>query len=417
MPRTTPRTPAYRRHKPSGQAVVTLNGRDHYLGPYGTKTSHNEYDRLIAEWLAGGRRLGGQGTCDLAVVELINDYRKHAETYYRRPDGSPGDEVKSIRLAMLALRRLYGRTPAAEFGPRALKAVREAMIRDGWCRGYVNQQVGRVKRMFKWAVENEVVPPSLYHALEAVAGLKKDRTPARETDRVLPVPQEHVDAVVAHVSPQVAAMIRLQLLTGMRPGEVCAMRSSDVDTTGRLWLYCPAHHKTQHHGHVRVVFLGPQAQVVLGPFLKPDLRAYIFSPAEAEARRRADLSRTRTTPMSCGNRPGSNRKRRPKRRPTDCYDVATYRRAIARACDRAFPPPADLTNGMPEDKAKRKLASWRAEHRWNPNQLRHNAGTNLRRDYGLEAAQVILGHKTLSVTQIYAEKNVEAAKRIMAEVG
>ena len=53
----TPRVPSYRRHRPSGQAVVTLGGRDFYLGRWNTKVSRAEYDRLIGEWLAAGRRL------------------------------------------------------------------------------------------------------------------------------------------------------------------------------------------------------------------------------------------------------------------------------------------------------------------------------------------------------------------------
>ncbi len=31
--------PKYRRHKASGQAIVTLSGHDHYLGPHGTAAS------------------------------------------------------------------------------------------------------------------------------------------------------------------------------------------------------------------------------------------------------------------------------------------------------------------------------------------------------------------------------------------
>ena len=56
MPRTT-KPPAYRLYRRTGQAVVTLNGRDHYLGPHGTKTSRDAYDRFVGEWLANGRRL------------------------------------------------------------------------------------------------------------------------------------------------------------------------------------------------------------------------------------------------------------------------------------------------------------------------------------------------------------------------
>ena len=57
MPKLNGRIPAYRRHKASGQAVVTLDGRDHYRGPYGTPASRAEYDRLVTVWLARGRRL------------------------------------------------------------------------------------------------------------------------------------------------------------------------------------------------------------------------------------------------------------------------------------------------------------------------------------------------------------------------
>jgi len=56
--------PSHRRHKPTGQAVVTLSGKDYYLGRWNTKASRAEYDRLIGEWLVGGRCLptedGGQ---------------------------------------------------------------------------------------------------------------------------------------------------------------------------------------------------------------------------------------------------------------------------------------------------------------------------------------------------------------------
>lgn len=64
--------PTYRQHKPSGKGVVTLNGRDFYLGPWNSAESRQEFDRLRAEWLANGRQLpgvliccGGAGICVL----------------------------------------------------------------------------------------------------------------------------------------------------------------------------------------------------------------------------------------------------------------------------------------------------------------------------------------------------------------
>lgn len=76
-----PRVPSYRRHKPTGQAVVTLNGRDIYLGAWNTKQSRAEYDRLIGEWLAAGRCLPKPET-DLTIAELALRYLRFADGYY-----------------------------------------------------------------------------------------------------------------------------------------------------------------------------------------------------------------------------------------------------------------------------------------------------------------------------------------------
>jgi len=426
MPRLTRSNPSYRKHKASRQAVVTINGRDVYLGPYGSKASRDEYDRLIGEWLTNGRRPTADAQAGgLAVVELICAYWAFCESYY--VSENPG-EIHSIRLVIRVLRRLYGRVAVCEFGPLALKSVRTEMVAMGWSRNYTNAQVGRLRRMFKWGVEQEMVPASILHALQAVAGLKRGRTEARETAPVKPVPDEHVDAVLPHLSEQVATMVSLQRITGMRPGEVCAMRGCDIDMTGRLWAYRPASHKNEHRGHERVIYLGPLAQELVRGFLRPRTEKYLFSPADAEAARRAKLHAGRETPLSGGNVPGSNRRRRPRRAPGDRYSVEAYRRAIARACQAAFAIPEELREprtvaekdaDTPErsEERRRLRTAWSEQHVWHPHQLRHSAATRLRKEYGLEAAQVILGHKTLSVTEIYAEKNVAAAKRIMAVAG
>jgi len=44
--------------------------------------------------------------------------------------------------------------------------------------------------------------------------------------------------------------------------------------------------------------------------------------------------------------------------------------------------------------------------------LRHSRATDLRRLYGIEAAQTVLGHAELEVTQVYAERDAEAALAI-----
>ena len=125
------------------------------------------------------------------------------------------------------------------------------------------------------------------------------------------------------------------------------MRSRDVDTRRDVWVYRPLQHKTAHHGHERVVLIGPRAQEILRPFLKPDLGAFIFSPKDAEDERRLELHTRRKTPASRGNVPGSNRACRPKRQPGDHYTVESYRRAIARV--RSCIPDARRAEGAGDE--------------------------------------------------------------------
>jgi len=189
-------------------------------------------------------------------------------------------------------------------------------------------------------------------------------------------------------------MIELQRLTGMRPSEVCAMRACDLDTRGKVWTYQPVDHKTSWHGHDRVIYLGPRAQTFIRPFLRHDMMAYLFSPAAAEAERIELRHNARTTPLSYGNVPGSNRVSRRRRWAGERYSRDTYRRAIVRACEAAGIDP------------------------WSPGRLRHNAATRLRREFGIDLAQTILGHRIGSaITEIYAEANSRKAREVVLKIG
>lgn len=344
----------------------------------------------------------------MTVDALIRLFWAHAEVYYRLVDGTQSSELDAFRQAARPLARLFGPTPADALGPRRLIAVRAEMIALGWCRATVNQQVGRIKRMFKWAVENELVAPGMFHGLQAVSGLRLGRTTAPEGEPVKPVPQELIDATLPRVSAQVAAMIRLQLLTGMRPGEVVIVRTADVCREGLVWSYRPTRHKTQHHGQSRTVFLGPQA--LLKPYLDDAApERYVFSAAEADRARRERQRAARTTPEGEGNRPGTNRKRHPTKKPGERYRTDSYRHAISRACDAAFPVPPGVTGADAE--------RWRRAHHWHPHQLRHNAATRLRKEFGIDVAQTILGHRSLQVTEVYAERDMAAAAAVMGQIG
>ncbi len=413
------RTPSYRLHKPTGQAVVTLNGRDRYLGRHGSPESRAEYDRLLSEWLAAGRKSAASAVdgSDLTVNELLLAYLGFADSYYVK-HGRQTTEPASIRVTIRPLRRLYGTTLAREFGPLQLKAVRQAFIDSGLCRNEVNKRTGRVARAFKWAVSEGLIPPSIHHGLQAVSGLRRGRADVRESERVKPVAESLVDAVRPYVSRQVWAMIQLQLLTGMRPGEVCQMRTRDVDRSGVLWVYAPESHKTEHHGKLRRVVLGPNAQEVLRPWLRAEASAYLFSPREAMDERQAARRSARKTPLTPSQR-SRTRKARPGRSPGEHYDTRAYAHAVAAACSRAFPHPTlSASSGVISNPTQRgELAEWERRHHWHPNQLRHNAATRLRKEFGLDTARAVLGHSSTAVTEVYAELDQEKAAEAMSRLG
>jgi integrase len=216
----------------------------------------------------------------------------------------------------------------------------------------------------------------------------------RETAKVLPVDEAIVEATLSHLPPPVVALVKLQLLTGARGKELFTLRTRDIDRSAVVWRYEPATHKTAHHGHCRVIYFGPKAQEIIAPFLSLDPDRYLFRPKDAvdwhKERHRA-ARKSKVTP--------SQRLRaeavlqRPRRRFKPRYTRDTYGQAIARACVAA---------GVPH---------------WHPHQLRHTAGTRYRREGDFEAAQIVLGHKTDSMTQRYAERDAEKARELVAKIG
>jgi integrase len=386
-------TPKYRLHKPTGQGVVTLNGRDFYLGAHGPR-ARAAYDRLVGEWLVNHRQIprSNQPT-DRTITELVVAYVEYADEHYVK-DGKPTGEATTIRYALKPLRRIYGDTLARDFGPLALKNVRQHFIDAGLCRNEVNRRTRIICRAFKWAASCEMVPGAVHQNLKTVDGIRKG-SGVRESAKVRPVPREHVDAIQAHVFPQVWTMVQLQLLTGMRSQEVTGMRTGDIDRSGPTWVYVPGSHKTEHHDHERRIFIGPAAQEVLKPWLRADPDAYLFQPCEAIADFHAKRRAARKTKMwaSHAARNQQKRKRRPRKAPGKRYETGSYRQAVANACKDA---------GIPA---------------WHPHRLRHSCATYLRSKFGPDVARTVLGQTTLDATEFYAEQDMDAARAAMQQVG
>ena len=350
-----------------------LDGKDHYLGPFDSDESKARYRELIAAWQ---NRHAAQGFPEMTVGQLALAYFGHAQTYYVK-NGEVTSEVHCIRNAIKPLVRLFDAIQVRDFSPQKLRVVRTALIDGGCARSTINSQIGRLVRMFRWAVGQEFVSPTIVAGLEAMEPLRRGRSGVRETAPVRPVDAAVVAATLPYLPDAPNAAVRMQQATGARPGEILIMRACDLTMAGDVWEYRPNSHKTEHHGRGRVIPIGPKGQAIIRERLTTDLTAFLFS-------------------------------RHPRRR----QSTGAYRKAIQRACEEAF--------GMPKHLRRSKsveAAAWRAEHVWHPHQIRHSFGTLARKEGGIEIARTVLGHAHTATTEIYAEKDLDAAKALMARIG
>jgi integrase len=346
------RIPSYRHHKPTNQARVTLDGKDHWLGIYDTKASKDKYDAVVAEWL-GTADVGVQ---DLTVAECCLHFWRFAKKKYGKSGKGRHGAAISWKPALRLLKQNHAKTPVSKFGPKALKRIVAEMVKLGWSHRYCIDQLNRAKQVFSYCAAEELIPHTVYERLRLVDS--KAIEGARKTVPIEPVSDAVMQTTLAKCTATVAAMVQFERYTGCRPDEVCRLRPCDIqDKSGDVWVCQLQEHKTEHHGKKRFIAIGPKAQKVLlalGPRV-PAMNYFV------------------------------NQRGRP-------YVTDTYRRAIHRACDAA------------------KI------ERWSPNRLRHSAATEVRAEFGLETASAILGHSNLATTQVYAEADrermIEAARRL-----
>lgn len=382
--------------------AVTRRRIDIYLGRYGSPESRQAYARVVAEWEAANRavhRPAGLRSLQapgLTVNQLLAQFWEDAAKTYSSGELAP---LKSI---IRILRDHCGYMAAASVGPNTFRGMRHAMIAQKLARTTINKQMRRAVAIFKWGVAHELVSPITHQAIAALEPLKRGRSDAPELEPVRPVALDVIEATKRHVPETVARMIDLQRLTGMRSGELLGMRPCDLTMQGDAWTYTPERHKTWHHGHARTVYFGPQAREILRAVIKPDVAGRVFA----------------------------------------AYTRDSYRRAITRGCDlaeaeareKAGLPPAWLCSAcnkswpIYDDYRRHRLARHddvagpepsreRLVPRWFPHQLRHTYATDVRRLFGLEAAQVALGHRSLDVTLIYAERDAALGQRVAENMG
>lgn len=388
--------PTYCLHRSTDQAFFTAREgqkrKPRYLGTYGSELSLTRYAADLAEMglppgvveqaLALARRSIGSGKGPLppeeggsktvTVYALYSAFMAWAPSHYRLPSGELSREIDNFRISFRDALELLGPRDVKTLARADLLAVRQRMVDRGLARKTINQSVGRVVRVVVWGGDEDrrLVPDSVAAAFRLVKPLKPFRGGARETDPVEAVPDEDLKAVLRVAHPALAAMLTLQLLTAARPGEVRGLKRKMVRVEEGQWVmdFGLRAHKMAYRGKRRIIPLGEQAVKLLEPWLAtcaPD--QHVFRPEQAPKARGRTL------------RPSYNRD--------------TYTTAVVRACAKA---------GVPQ---------------FGPNRVRHRAAVDIRREFGLEAAQAVLGHSHFSTTERYAPSVSELAKLVATRRG
>jgi integrase len=404
--------PVMRLHRPSGRARLRLCGYEIWLGPWKSDEAKARYDEVLRQYLEAGRRWPPITAGVRTVAELCDRYADFADAHYVKR-GKRTRTASNARRALELLQRVpapsdeggrpelrgLGAVEPLAFGPRCLKAYQRYLAGDTqgprgtsqWSRDTINEYVRHVVAMFRWAVSEELVPSEILVSLKAVAPLARGRAPAagvappRDGRPVDPVPDRDLALTLPRLGTMLRAMVDVQLVTAMRPGEVCYMRAGDLAPTVVKGVVCyhvpPEANKTEHLEIDRKVYIGPKGMEILRPWLPEDPDEFVFGPRKAEALRHAEARKARKAKVWPSHTTEARRARRGHRpmKMGDHYSEDAYRRAIARACEAA---------GVPT---------------WSPNRLRHNAATVITERESIEVAQLILGHRDIKTTLRYAK--------------
>ena len=393
--------PKLGRHS-SGQARVTLNGKVHYCGRWGTAEAHARYAELIREWQERGERPADRAPnpeqATVLLGDLLQQFLHHVDATGRyRKNGEPTAQRAEFVNVINSLTAFAGKLPVARMTEATLVAWRDVLERNrALTRTGINRKVGKIVQILRWGRARGLVPKVVWADVSAIEPLRRgevgDRPEHGRPKR--PVSLDEVEAVAPHCAPQVGDMLRLQALCGMRPGEVLQMRWADIskqplegDVTG-AWLYVVPDGKTSHHGHMTRYVLPPAAQEILARYPALPL-AYIFSPAAAMAERRERRRAARSSKLTPSQR---QRDQDAQREYAQTWDTHAYRRHVTRACEKA---------GVPV---------------FTPHEVRHGFVTWAANALSLGAAAAAANHRSVTTTQRYVHVKVTDAIHVAAAV-
>lgn len=374
------RVPKYREKPGRDFAYVEWRGVRHKLpGAYNSPESQEAYRAFLARYVFGDKQQREEPT--LTLSGLILRYLDFAKEYY--PVGTRGTgEFDNLRPSLIWLAEHCGHLLAHEFSPQILKQVQQRLTtekrrpgRNGkqtditLSRTYINARLNRIRRMFRWAATEGLVPADLPHTLESVAPLKCGLTRARETAGLGAVDEFDFYNTLAFCEPQIADMLSVMWYTGLRADSVCRARLDQFYIDCDPWIWQPRHKTERKRGTIDIP-IGPRCRRVLEKYLLASDGGYLFQPTRA---RNHALYRAH-------------------------YDSRSLLQHVTRAIDKARAVGLEIP-------------------RWSLHMIRHAHEQRVERQYGMDTARAALAHTSLDATKLYSARDYEAARRVAMEMG
>jgi integrase len=397
MPKLKSSQPKYCKHSKRNKAFFWKDGRQVLLpGAYNSPESLQAYNSQMAllyeeraDEVAGRIKVFCGKINHLTVAELVAQFLKWGESYYVK-NGKPTGSNADYELASRPLVDLYGHFQVNKITQRELISVRKIMVSKGLARKTINDRTCRIKRIFNWAASEGHISWDIAKNLECVENLKKGRSQAPDKPKVKPVADDIVCATIQCLPRVVGDMVKLQWLTGMRPGEIFCMKWENINSSDDIWLYSPETHKTEHHDIERIIPLNRSCQMILERYQDTPEDQIIFSPKRTireKAEERAAKRKSKRQPSQIKR--FKSQRRAEQYCKNESYNRYSYRTAIVRAAQKA------------------------GVKTWFPYQLRHKRLTEIEHKTGSkDAARLIAGHTSTKTTEIYLQRDIERIKEI-----
>lgn len=368
-------------------AYVYVDGGKVRLGRWNSPEARKHFRAIVVEWErrhADTSQYRPSGPL-VTVADLVLAFMAHAAVYYRHEDGTPTSEQRAFKTSLSPLLdRQYAGKPVDDFRPKDLMAIVNRWIAAGLTRKTINKMAGRIKHAFDWAIPEELVGEATAALVRSVKLLAKGRTLAPDFDDVPPAPFGPLLLTFAWGMDERQQLITMiQMRTGARPDEVCRIRGSEIARNGHVkigkrevrvptmtvrsrggkrvqtvvpWAWVPGQHKTKWRGKRVVYLMGPKLQRILTPYLAKAGDGYLFPGLLTSEHQRADAHASK----------------------------------MKATCERIGVEP------------------------WTPAQLRHNVLSRRDKKSNIEAASISVGHSSIAVTEIYAERDIGRAAELAA---